>query len=111
MIKISSDVIGVCRLLEISLVTLIAIRISELIIATGMARLTLRRNMRTGQRELRRVVIEGRRSPIGGRVTLRTIMVEVTSNVIRICCLLEVHLMAAKTGRGLPGKHIVAMAT
>jgi hypothetical protein len=111
MVEIAGNVIRVRRLLEISLVALIAIRISQLVIAAGMAWLTLRGNVCTRQREQGGVVIERCRCPIGSRMTLRTIMVEVPSNVIRIRCLLEIHLMAGETGHGLPGKHIVAVAT
>jgi hypothetical protein len=46
-VKIPRNMIGVCRLLEIRLVTLIAILIHKLVVTTYMARLTLLRHMCT----------------------------------------------------------------
>jgi hypothetical protein len=38
-------------------------------------------------------MIEGRRIPVGGGMALRTIVAEIACHMIRICCLLEIHLM------------------
>lgn len=55
--------VGIRRSLKISLMALITIRIRELIVAVGMARLAVRERMFSSQRELCRVVVERGRRP------------------------------------------------
>ena len=50
------------------LVTWIAIGVHQLVVAIGMAQLTCCCRVRTGERKLRRTVIEGRRFPYGRRM-------------------------------------------
>ena len=59
-----------------------------------MTRLALDCRMRAGQREIGCAVIECRRSPRCRGVTCLTRVTEVSGNMIRIRCLLEIRLMA-----------------
>jgi hypothetical protein len=64
-IKVPRNVIRVRRLLELLLMALVAIIVYQLVVPVGMAGLTLRRNMSTGQREPCSVMIERCIVPIG----------------------------------------------
>ena len=55
-------------------------------------------DVRTGERELGRTVVEGRRRPRGGCVALCAIMVEVVRHVVRIGYSGECRLMTGITG-------------
>jgi hypothetical protein len=57
-------VVGICRPLEILQVAADAIRAGQIVIIVHMAKGTLHRNMRTGQGEVRQVVVEGNGSPV-----------------------------------------------
>jgi len=69
------------------------------VIAIDVARGAGHSGVRAGQRERRRVVIEGRRSPVGGRMADRAIGWEASCNVRRIGGASEVLLVAAIAGR------------
>ena len=62
--EVACHVIGVCRALEVGGVTLIAIRILQLIVPICVARLTLDGDMCSSQRELGCIMVERRSSPI-----------------------------------------------
>jgi hypothetical protein len=64
MAEVARNVIRVCRLLELRLMTLVAIRVGQLIVAIGVARLALCCRMSPRQREPRRAVIEGSARPV-----------------------------------------------
>ena len=94
MVEIPCHMVRVCRLLEVCLVTLIAISVHELVVTICMTRLTLRRHVSPCQREPCCAVVKCRCIPIRCRVTLSAIMIEISCHVVRICRLLEIRLVA-----------------
>lgn len=95
--KTSFDVIGCDRTREVLLMTLIAIRIGQVVIpgdVTALARLI---RMCSLQGELRRRMIEGRRFPCRDRVAGRAVMSKVPENMIGCRCCGEILLMALVT--------------
>ena len=93
MIEIAEHMIWIRRLGKLSLVTLVAVGVMQLVVASDMAGLALQRNMRSRQGEKRGIVVECCGAPICCRVTLRAIMTEVPRHVIRVRRLLELLLM------------------
>ena len=67
---------------KISLVTLPAVGVIDVVVAIDVARLTRLGKVRTLQREFGRRMIEGRGFPCDDSVTLRAIMIELRSGVI-----------------------------
>jgi hypothetical protein len=92
------NVAGVHCPLEIRGVTLVAVRVHELIIAIGMTRLTRDRGVRARQCELRCAMIKCRRLPCSGGMARFTSMIEQSSRVIGICCFVEISLVAGEAG-------------
>jgi hypothetical protein len=58
MTEVAGDMIRIGRVAEVRCMTLVAIRVMQLVVATHMARLALHSNMGPGQREQRCAVIE-----------------------------------------------------
>ena len=110
MVEVPGDVVRVRRPLEIRLMALEAIGICKMVVAVGVAGLTLHRNVPPCQREPRRIVIESCCIPGGGGVTLRTIVAEVPGSMIRIERGRKDILMATEAVRRPAGKDIVSMA-
>ena len=81
--EVPCDVIRIRCLLELRLMALVAIRVVQLVVATGMAGLTLRCNVSTRQREQCCIVIECRIGPICSRVTLSAVMIEIAGDMVR----------------------------
>ena len=92
--EIPRHVVRVCRLLELLLMALVAIRVMQLVVPIHVARLACCCNVGTCQREERCAVVECCRVPVRCRVTLRAIVTEVARHVVRVCRLLELLLMA-----------------
>jgi hypothetical protein len=93
MVEIAEHVIWICWLGKLSLVTLVAIRVVQLVIAIDMAGLTLRCRMCPRQREQRRTMVERCRTPPDGCVTLGAVVIELASYVIGIRCSIEICCM------------------
>ncbi len=93
-VEIPGNVIRVCRLLEIRLMTLVTILVHKLVVTIGMTILASNSLMSACQWELCCAMVERRWLPRCGGMTLCAIMVEVSSHVIRIRRLLEIRLMA-----------------
>ena len=72
------------------------------VVAVGMTRGTVGRDVRSGQREAGVVVIERRWFPTDVRVALCAIVGELIINVTWIGCLLVIRLMARPAVRGSP---------
>ena len=83
------DVIGILRLIEIRLMTLIAIDVREIVIPICMACVARLRLMRAQQWEVRVRVIERRWTPCVLTVTAQTIVRKLIRDVMRILCLVE----------------------
>ena len=62
--------IRICRLLELRLMTLVAIVVYKLVVPVHMAGLTLGCYMRARQWEMRSIVVERRPIPVDRRMTL-----------------------------------------
>jgi hypothetical protein len=92
---------------EVCAVTLYAVRVYQLIIAVGMARLAGLCGMSTGQREPRRAVIERGRLPCRRVVAGRTVLAEITCDMVWVRRVLIVRLMALVTVR--EGQLVVAI--
>jgi hypothetical protein len=86
-------------LIEILLMTLIAVRVDERVIVVDVASIAGEGNMRAGENKLRRVVIELRGLPLPRSMTLRTVMIEIARRVIRIQRLVEFVFVALETIR------------
>jgi hypothetical protein len=97
MVEVPCNVIRVCRVIEICCMALIAVSIHQLIVPINVAGLALHGHMRTSKREAGGTVVECRTRPVGGRMTLRTIMTEVTRDVVWIRGLLVFSCMALIT--------------
>ena len=69
---------------EIGLVTLPAVRVRDVVITVDMARLAWFREVRSGERKLRRRVIEGRGLPRLRVVAGHAVMGELRSHVVRL---------------------------
>ena len=110
MVEIAADVVRVCRLLEIRLVTLVAVRVRQLVVAVGVARLALHRNVCPCQREPCRIMIKCRRGPGGRGMALRTVVAEVPGRMVGIERGRKDILMTTEAIHRFPGKHIVSMA-
>ncbi len=82
--ELSRDVFWRWHIREISLMTLITIRISEFVIPVHMTLLTWCRDVSAREREFCRRMVEGCRLPRSRRVARRTIMIELRKNMIRI---------------------------
>ncbi len=91
--------IGIRCIPKIGLMALITVRIHQLIIAVGVARLTRNCHVCTGQRKLRRCVVERGRRPGCRRVALIARLGKIACNVVGICRVLEICLMALKAAR------------
>jgi hypothetical protein len=74
MTEIASNMVGICRLRKLHLMTLIAIVEHKSIVAIHVARLTLARDVRTGQGKVRGVMVKRCRTPATCCVALRTVM-------------------------------------
>jgi len=93
MTEIARHVIGIQYLLELRRMTLVAIDVTELVVAvqvTGCARYG---RVASGQGEMRQIMIECCGIPSGSRMACLTCMAEITCDVIRIGRLLEIRLM------------------
>ncbi len=64
MAEVTRHMVRVCRPVEVARVTLVAVRVLQLVIAVDMACLTLHGGVRSRQREPRRIVIERRSLPV-----------------------------------------------
>ena len=89
-----TDMIRVRHLLEVRLMTLIAVRVLQLVVAVDVAGLACQRYVRTCQWEIRCRVVEGRRLPCRRRMALCTRMAEVSRNMVRVCRAVEVRGVA-----------------
>ena len=70
MIEVTSDVIGVCRPIEIRRMALVAICILQLVVPVDVTRLTLDSSVGSGQWKPCGAVIEGGTLPVRRRMTL-----------------------------------------
>ena len=84
MAESSCHVIWIRRLCEICGVTRVAIGVHQFVVAIDMAQLTWRRDVSTGERELRRTVIERRRFPNICRVTRLASVIQHSCDMIRV---------------------------
>ena len=110
MTEVPGHMVRVRRAFKIQLMALIAARISQLIIVANVTILTLRRCVPPGEREIRGVMLERRRLPGCGRVTLHAVRRKTALHVIRIERRVEIRLMAPDALRRLAFVHMVAMA-
>jgi hypothetical protein len=94
MIEVSSHVIWIVGLLEISCMALITIRVVQLIVTIDVTGLTRRRGVRPCQSEQCVAVVERRRLPHRGVVTLCAIMIEVSGHMVWIVGLLKLGRVA-----------------
>ena len=92
-------VVRIGHLLKIRCMALIAVRIHELIVTVDMASLALCRDVRTCQWEVRRAMIERRRTPRTRRMALRTVVGKIERLMIWICRVVEVGSMTSITRR------------
>jgi hypothetical protein len=97
MAEIAANMVRLQWKLKIRLVALIAIRKYQLVVAIDVARLTRGRHMRSGQREVCQVVIEGCRIPGCCSMALCTVMTEISLDVVGRLYSNEVCLMALIT--------------
>jgi len=93
----SGHMVRVGRSVEVSCMALVAISIRQLIVAVHVARLTRSSCVCTGQREIRRRMVEGCGTPIQGCMALGTVMTEIPCDVVRICRAVEICSMALIT--------------
>jgi hypothetical protein len=100
----------VCRSRIISLMTLEAISVRQLIIAVHVAGLAVRRRMFPCQHKLRVAVIERGRQPGVGCMTRFAAMIQQRHDVIWICRSLVLHLVTWKAVRVDQLKVVVRMA-
>ena len=78
MIEVAQYVVRICRLRKLSLVTLEAIRVHKLIVIIDVTRLTLCAGVPSCQCKARCCVVKGCGSPRRLRMTLQTIVTELT---------------------------------
>ena len=87
-------VVWVRRLRKLRRVTLIAILIVQVVVVIHMTRYARRGDVSTRQREPCAAMIERCRPPCGLRVTSLALPWEAARSVIRVCCVIEICLMA-----------------
>jgi hypothetical protein len=99
MTEVRNHVIRVRGASEIWLMALVAVRIHQLVVAVHVTSLTLLRGMRSGQRELRRVVVKRSRPPGRRRVALNAILRKARGLMIGIGCVCPCGPMAIEAVR------------
>ena len=92
--EVPGHVIWIRRQREVRLMTLVTIRVLELVVSVYVTRLTRDSLVCTCQREVRGGMIEGAPSPACRRVTLCAVVAEIPGNMVRVRCLLKVRLVA-----------------
>jgi hypothetical protein len=92
--EVPRHVVRIRCAVKVRRVTLVAIRVVQLVVPVDMARLARCRNVGTRQREKRCTVIKRRWLPDRCTVTLRAIVTEVARHVVRVRRLLELSRMA-----------------
>lgn len=110
-LRIPRRVLRVRGALVVRLMALVTIRINKLIVAVRVAILTLDGKMSARQRQLRRGMIERRRSPAAHRVACRARRGEEAAHMIRIGGAVEVGLMTVDTILVKSGKDIIDVTT
>lgn len=98
MIEIAGDMIGILRLRKLCLVTHVAVRVNELVIAVDMANLTLSCCVPSCKRKVGSVVVKCCPFPSVRRMALGTVAAEVPLNVVRVCCLTVIRFMTVPAG-------------
>ena len=98
-VEVAKHMIRIRWLSKLRCMARIAIRVHKLIIAVRMALNTLRRDVHTRQRKIRRGMIKCCRLPGCLRVTLCAIVIELSRDVVRICCRVEGRCVA------IPARH------
>ena len=97
MVEIGRDMVRIRWQLVISLMTLITIRVLQLVVIIDMTRGTLRGRVFSRERKCRQRMIKRCRAPRRSRMTRLTIVTVIPCHVIRICRQLEVALMTLIT--------------
>jgi hypothetical protein len=101
----------ICRLIELRLMTLLAIVVEhELIVVVHMALRALCCRVPAREWELRRVVVERRGAPVRRRVALLAVRAKVQRAVIRVRRVVEIRLMTADAIRRRARELSVRMA-
>jgi hypothetical protein len=100
--KIRTHVIRICSALEVLQVTRNACRVGqgEVVIGVAIRALPRRYRMRSRQREIGEVMVEGGVQPIRGVVALRTIRWEITGDMVRVRRGLKIFQVATRTCGG-----------
>ena len=92
--EVPGHVIRIRGLLEVGLMTLVTIRVLQLIVTIHVTCLARNCLVRTRQGEVRGAMIEGATSPACRGVTLSAVVAEIPGNMVRVRCLLKVRLVA-----------------
>jgi len=102
MVEPREQVIRIGRTIVVALVASETLHCGSGVTPT-VARLAGNREMRTGQRESRQIMVVLRRLPRIRSMAPRTVMVEAAQHVIGICCVRVLIFMTSETCTGSPG--------
>jgi hypothetical protein len=110
MSKVACNMVRICRLSKLLLMTLIAVAVDKLVVIVCVTRLALCVGVPASQSEARCRVVE-RGWPPGCRcMTLHAICRKITLHVIRVCSSVEIHTMTVNTVCRSAGELVVLMA-
>lgn len=108
--KLSGDVVGIERPLEIRFMARKATRVFELIIPGNVTRFTCRGAVFAGKRKRSRGMVERCRLPSIHRVTRETFLRKDSAHVVRIQCSTIALLVAIEAARRCAAKNFVDVA-